>query len=68
MVFYNKLYKKKKTPEEFHNFVIIFAFTGIQTDLPTDGGSVGGFLILVAGGSNLNGKWINKNWRFQYGD
>ena len=26
--------RKKKTPEEFHIFVIFFAITGIQTDLP----------------------------------
>ena len=24
------------TPEEFHIFVILFAFTGIRTDLPTE--------------------------------
>ena len=27
---------KKKTPEEFHIFVILYSFTGIQTDLPTE--------------------------------
>ena len=42
IVFRNKWYKKKKTPEEFHIFVILFAFTGIRTDLPTEGG----FLIV----------------------
>ena len=26
---------RKKTPEEFHIFVIFFAITGIRTDLPT---------------------------------
>ena len=32
----NNKYKKKKTPEEFHIFIILFAFTGIRTDLPTE--------------------------------
>ena len=35
IVFYNEEYDKKKTPEEFHIFVIFFAIPGIQTDLPT---------------------------------
>ena len=37
---------KRKTPEEFHTFVILFAFTGIRTDVPTESGFVGGFLIV----------------------
>ena len=31
------------TSEEFHIFVILFAFTGIRTDLPTEGGLWVGF-------------------------
>ena len=27
--------RKKNTPEEFHIFVLLFAITGIRTDLPT---------------------------------
>ena len=28
--------RKKKTPGEFHIFIILFALTGIRTDLPTE--------------------------------
>ena len=28
--------RKKKTPVEFHTFVLFFAITGIRTDLPTE--------------------------------
>ena len=27
--------EEKQTPDEFHIFVILFAFSGIRTDLPT---------------------------------
>ena len=27
---------RKKTPDEFHIFVVFFAISGIRTDLPTD--------------------------------
>ena len=29
-------YIRKKTPEDFHIYVIFFAFTEIRTDLPTE--------------------------------
>ena len=41
---------RKKDSWVVYIFVIIFAFTGIQTDLPTEGEFVGRFLILVGGG------------------